>query len=122
MEALSQIVVRDQAEAIGRAIVHKLKEVIPMQQFEIPLREKLECLAIENDRGLHTVEQAGRDEATQLQDMIHRCGKSWKGMRSDSRPKEPAARQEPPRKLSEAEMLLGISRTIAAFETLDDIL
>jgi GTP-binding protein LepA len=38
VEALSQIVVREQAESIGKAIVHKLKEVIPKQQFEIPLQ------------------------------------------------------------------------------------
>jgi len=43
-------------------------------------------------------------------------------MKKNSRPKEAAARQEPRRKLSEAEMLLDISRTIAAFETLDEIL
>jgi adenylate cyclase len=43
-------------------------------------------------------------------------------MKKNSRPKEATARQEPRRKLSEAEMLLDISRTIAAFETLDEIL
>lgn len=43
-------------------------------------------------------------------------------MKKDSHPKEAAASQEPRRKLSEAEMLLDISRTIAAFETLDEIL
>jgi adenylate cyclase len=43
-------------------------------------------------------------------------------MKKNSLPKEATARQEPRRKLSEAEMLLDISRTIAAFETLDEIL
>lgn len=38
VEALSQIVVREQAEQIGRAITKKLKEVIPRQQFEIPIQ------------------------------------------------------------------------------------
>jgi GTP-binding protein LepA len=38
VEALSQIVVRDKAEQIGRAVTKKLKEVIPRQQFEIPLQ------------------------------------------------------------------------------------
>ncbi len=38
VEALSQIVVRDQAEQIGRTIVRKLEEVIPRQQFDIPLQ------------------------------------------------------------------------------------
>lgn len=38
IEALSQIVVRDQAESIGRAITKKLKEVIPRQQFEMPIQ------------------------------------------------------------------------------------
>lgn len=38
IEALSQIVVRDQAESIGRAIAKKLKEVIPRQQFEMPIQ------------------------------------------------------------------------------------
>ncbi len=38
VEALSQVVVRSQAEAIGRAITRKLKEVIPKQQFEIPIQ------------------------------------------------------------------------------------
>ncbi len=38
IEALSQIVVRDQAEQAGRAIAKKLKEVIPRQQFEVPIQ------------------------------------------------------------------------------------
>ncbi len=38
VEALSQIVVRDMAEQAGRAIAKKLKEVIPRQQFEIPIQ------------------------------------------------------------------------------------
>lgn len=38
IEALSQVVVRDRAEQIGRAVTKKLKEVIPRQQFEIPLQ------------------------------------------------------------------------------------
>lgn len=38
IEALSQIVVRERAESIGRAVTKKLKEVIPRQQFEIPIQ------------------------------------------------------------------------------------
>lgn len=38
IEALSMIVVRDQAERIGRTIVSRLKEVIPRQLFEIPIQ------------------------------------------------------------------------------------
>lgn len=38
IEALSQIVVREKAEQIGRAVTKKLKEVIPRQQFEIPIQ------------------------------------------------------------------------------------
>lgn len=38
VEALSQIVVRDRAEQIGRVVTKKLKDVIPRQQFEIPLQ------------------------------------------------------------------------------------
>ena len=41
IEALSQIVVRDQAESIGRAITRKLKEVIPRQQFEMPIQASI---------------------------------------------------------------------------------
>ncbi len=43
-------------------------------------------------------------------------------MKKDSPPKEPAPKQVRYAKAGEAEMLLGISRTIAAFETLDGIL
>lgn len=38
IEALSQIVVRSQAEHIGRKLVKKLKEVIPKQNFEIAIQ------------------------------------------------------------------------------------
>jgi GTP-binding protein LepA len=38
IEALSQIVVRGQAEHIGRRLVKKLKEVIPRQNFEIAIQ------------------------------------------------------------------------------------
>lgn len=38
VEALSSIVVRDQAESAGRAIVAKLKEVLPKQMFEVPIQ------------------------------------------------------------------------------------
>lgn len=38
VEALSQIAVRAQAEQIGRAVCRKLKDVIPKQQFEIPIQ------------------------------------------------------------------------------------
>lgn len=38
VEALAQIVVRDQAEHIGRRLVKKLKEVIPKQNFEIAIQ------------------------------------------------------------------------------------
>ncbi|PWU23659.1 elongation factor 4 [Candidatus Cerribacteria bacterium 'Amazon FNV 2010 28 9'] len=38
VEALSQIVVRDQAEHIGRAVVKRLKEVIPRQNFEVAIQ------------------------------------------------------------------------------------
>lgn len=38
VEALSHIVVTDQAERIGRELVSRLKEVIPRQLFEIPLQ------------------------------------------------------------------------------------
>ena len=38
IEALSQIVVRETAEQAGRAIAKKLKEVIPRQQFEVPIQ------------------------------------------------------------------------------------
>ncbi len=38
IEALSQIVVRSQAEQIGRKLVKKLKEVIPRQNFEIAIQ------------------------------------------------------------------------------------
>lgn len=38
VEALSQIVVREQADQIGRTVAKKLKEVIPRQQFEVPIQ------------------------------------------------------------------------------------
>lgn len=38
IEALSMMVVREQAEKIGREIVSRLKEVIPRQLFEIPIQ------------------------------------------------------------------------------------
>jgi len=38
IDALSQIVVREQAEQIGRAIVKKLKEVLPKQMFEVAVQ------------------------------------------------------------------------------------
>ena len=38
IEALSQIVVRDRAQMIGRALVKRLKEVIPRQQFEVAVQ------------------------------------------------------------------------------------
>lgn len=41
VEALSQIVVREQAEHIGRKLVKKLKEVIPRQNFEIAIQASI---------------------------------------------------------------------------------
>lgn len=38
IEALSQIVVRSQAERVGRALVKRLKDVIPRHQFEVALQ------------------------------------------------------------------------------------
>jgi GTP-binding protein LepA len=38
IEALSYITVRDKAEQSGRAVVAKLKEVVPRQQFEVPIQ------------------------------------------------------------------------------------
>ncbi len=38
IEALSHMVLRDQAERIGREVVARLKEVIPRQLFEIPIQ------------------------------------------------------------------------------------
>ena len=38
VEALGQIVVRNQAEYVGRKLVKKLKEVIPKQNFEIAIQ------------------------------------------------------------------------------------
>ena len=43
-------------------------------------------------------------------------------MQKDNHEKKPAATQERRRKVNEAELLLDISKTIAAFETLDEIL
>lgn len=41
IEALSQIVVKEKAEAIGRKLVKKLKEVVPRQNFEVPIQAAL---------------------------------------------------------------------------------
>lgn len=41
IEALSMIVVRDRSESLGRKIVKKLKEVVPRQQFEVPIQAAL---------------------------------------------------------------------------------
>ncbi len=38
VEALSQMVVREQAEYIGRTVAKRLKETIPRQQFEVPIQ------------------------------------------------------------------------------------
>lgn len=38
IDALSQIVVRDKAESVGRALAKRLKEVIPRQLHEIPIQ------------------------------------------------------------------------------------
>lgn len=38
IEALSQIVVKEKAEAAGRKLVKKLKEVVPKQSFEVPIQ------------------------------------------------------------------------------------
>jgi len=38
IDALSVIVVRENAEKIGRALVKRLKEVVPRQQFEVPIQ------------------------------------------------------------------------------------
>jgi len=41
IEALSVIVVREDAERIGRLLVKKLKEVVPKQLFEIPIQASI---------------------------------------------------------------------------------
>jgi GTP-binding protein LepA len=38
IEALSQMVVQEKAEIIGRKLVKTLKEVLPRQQFELPIQ------------------------------------------------------------------------------------
>jgi GTP-binding protein LepA len=38
IEALSSIVIKEQADQAGRAIVKKLKEVLPRQMFEVPIQ------------------------------------------------------------------------------------
>jgi GTP-binding protein LepA len=38
IDALSVIVVRESAEQIARALVKKLKDVVPRQQFEVPIQ------------------------------------------------------------------------------------
>ena len=38
IDALAVIVVRENAEKIGRALVKRLKEVVPRQQFEVPIQ------------------------------------------------------------------------------------
>ncbi|MDO8721497.1 MAG: GAF domain-containing protein [Syntrophales bacterium] len=49
-------------------------------------------------------------------------GKNWKTMLKDNHQTKPTAEQEKHRKQNEVELLLDISRTTAAFETLDEIL
>jgi len=38
VDSLSQIVVKEQAQKIGRDLVKKLKEVVPRQQFEVAIQ------------------------------------------------------------------------------------
>lgn len=38
IEALSQVVVKERVEMVGKRLVKKLKEVVPRQQFEIPIQ------------------------------------------------------------------------------------
>ncbi|MDP3733052.1 MAG: elongation factor 4, partial [Candidatus Daviesbacteria bacterium] len=41
VDALSQIVVREKAESVGRKMVEKLKEVLPRQNFEVAIQASI---------------------------------------------------------------------------------